>query len=329
MSGLFSPLKALAPGLLLAVTIAIAAYFIAEHLGGPVMMLALLIGTAFNFLADDEKCGTGISFSSRIPLRAGIVLLGAAVTLGDLSSLGPAVIGLVIGLVILTLGLGWLVGRACGLSSVHALISAGAVAICGASAAFAIASVLPQSKESERSLLVTIAGVTALSTLAMITYPVLARLSGFDEVMAGIFLGGSIHDVAQVMGAGFIYSDTAGETAVIVKLMRVSLLAPVVVVIGLLHRSPATGQQSPLPLFIIGFIVMVGLNSAGMVPEVLRDGLLQASRFLLVIAVAALGVRTNLRSLATAGSGPIAALLLQTALIAGLAWLGLVLFFQL
>jgi len=328
VSGLFSQFKAISPGLLLSVTIAIAAQFIGEHLGGPVMMLALLIGTAFNFLADEEKCATGISFSSRIPLRVGIVLLGAAVTLGDLNSLGPAVIALVIGLVGLTLGLGWLVGRACGLSSPHALISAGAVAICGASAAFAIASVLPQSKAGERSLLVTIAGVTALSTLAMITYPVLARLSGFDDITAGMFLGGSIHDVAQVMGAGFIYSDTAGETAVIVKLMRVSLLAPVVVVIGLLHRSPATARQSPLPLFIIGFIVMVGLNSAGVLPDMLRDALLQASRFLLVIAVAALGVRTNLKALASAGSGPIAALLLQTALIAAMAWMGLVLFFQ-
>lgn len=106
MSGLFSQFKAVSPGLLLSVTIAIAAQFIGEHLGGPVMMLALLIGTAFNFLADEEKCATGISFSSRIPLRVGIVLLGAAVTLGDLNSLGPAVVALVIGLVGLHAALG-------------------------------------------------------------------------------------------------------------------------------------------------------------------------------------------------------------------------------
>ena len=172
----------------------------------------------------------------------------------------------------------------------------------------------------------TVAGVTALSTLAMIIYPVFARFSGFDDVTAGIFMGGSIHDVAQVMGAGFIYSDPAGETAVIVKLIRVSLLAPVVILIGFLHRSPATSKQTLIPLFIIGFIIMVGLNSAGIIPELLRDVILQVSRFSLVVAVVALGVRTNLKSLATAGSGPVAALLLQTLLIAAMAWLGLFLF---
>jgi len=327
VSKLFHGLKAIFPGLLLALAIAVAALLIGEHLGGPVMVFALLIGTAFNFLSDNKKCVDGIGFSSRVILRVGIVLLGAAVTLGEIGSLGPTVIGLVIGLVLFALAGGWILGRACGLSSNHALISAGAVAICGASAALAIASVLPSSKEGERSLLVTVAGVTALSTLAMIGYPILSRLSGFDDVTAGIFMGGSIHDVAQVMGAGFIYSDAAGETAVIVKLIRVSLLAPVVVIIGLLHRSPATVKQSPLPLFIIGFIIMVGLNSAGFIPDLFRDIILQTSRYCLVVAVAALGVRTNLKSLAMAGSGPITALLLQTFAIAGMAWLALYLFF--
>ena len=327
MSGLFDQFKAASPGLLLSIMIAIFAHFIAENLGGPVMMFALLIGAAFNFLAEDEKYVSGIDFSSRVILRIGIVLLGAAVTLGEISSLGPTVIALVIGLVIFTLGIGCLIGRACGLSSVHALISAGAVAICGASAALAISSVLPQSKDGERGLLFTVAGVTALSTLAMISYPVLSRLSGFDDITAGIFLGGTIHDVAQVMGAGFIFSEPAGETAVIVKLIRVSLLAPVVVMIGLFHRSPATSKQSPLPLFIIGFIVMVGLNSLGAIGDAQRDVLLQASRFFLVVAVAALGVRTNLKSLTATGTMPVIALVLQTGLIAAMAWVALLLFF--
>jgi uncharacterized integral membrane protein (TIGR00698 family) len=327
MSRVIKGLRAVSPGVMLAVIIAIASFFIAENLGGPLMVFALLIGTAFNFLSTEERCEPGILFSSQVILRVGIVFLGAAVTLDEIGTLGADTIVLVVALVIATIGIGWAIGRACGLSSVHAFISAGAVAICGASAALAIASVLPRSKAGEQSLLVTIAGVTALSTLAMIIYPVVTRVFGLDDVIAGIFLGATIHDVAQVTGAGFIISDAAGETAVVVKLMRVLMLAPVVVIIGLMHRSSMTVKQSPIPLFVIGFIVMVGLNSLGVFSDPVRELMLQGARFSLVMAVAALGVRTNLKSLAAAGWGPAIALIAQSALIAVLALAGLHLFF--
>ena len=112
------------------------------------------------------------------------------------------------------------------------------MAICGASAALAIAAVLPRREDSDRNTMVTIIGVAALSTVAMILYPLVAQALGMDERTAGVFLGASIHDVAQVVGAGFMISPDAAETATIVKLTRVVCLAPAVAVLALLFRAP-------------------------------------------------------------------------------------------
>ena len=145
------------------------------------------------------------------------------------------------------------------------MLTAGAVAICGASAAAAIAAVLPRSGVS--GMFVTIIGVTALSTLAMVLYPLIAALFRFTHAQTGVFLGGTIHDVAQVVGAGYSVSQESGDIATIIKLLRVALLVPAVLVISVLSRRvdvPEGGKQPALlPFFLVAFIAIV-LSTARM-----------------------------------------------------------------
>ena len=310
--------RLLAPGVLLSVTVAFASLFISSRYGGPVMLYAILFGIAFNFMNDDPKTKPGVQYASKRILQLGVILLGASVTFSEIAELGWATALLVIAAVITTIAAGVIIGRSAGLTAPHATLSAGAVAICGASAAMAIASVLPQTKESERNLILTVVGVTTLSTIAMVTYPSLTHLFNFTDMQAGVFLGATIHDVAQVIGAGYIVSDEAGAVAAVVKLMRVTLLAPAVFVIAMLFSrnagAEATGRA--FPIFLLGFAALMAANSFNLVPEEARASIAGASRFALVVAVSALGVKTSLKDLFEVGPKPVAALALQTAWLA-------------
>ena len=314
-------LREFAPGVLLAATIALASQFIAARYGGPVMLYAILFGIAFNFLSNDPKCAAGLQFASKRVLQAGVVLLGAAVTFSEIASLGWATAALIVGGVGATIAGGYLIGRAGRLAPQYAVLSAGAVAICGASAAMAISAVLPQTKDSDRQLIMTVVGVTTLSTIAMVVYPPLTHALGFSDIRAGVFLGATIHDVAQVLGAGYIVSEEAGATAAIVKLMRVTLLAPAVFAIALIFSQKGAGTdaaQRAFPLFLLGFAALMAANSMGLVPAEFRTLLGDLSRWCLVIAVSALGVRTSLKDLVDVGPRPAAVMALQTLLLAAL-----------
>ncbi|GAB4524916.1 MAG: YeiH family protein [Parvularculaceae bacterium] len=323
----FDRAEAVAPGVMVATVIAMAARFLSEHYGGPAMLYALLFGIAFHFLNADPKFSVGVDFSTKRILRLGVALLGARITLGQIAALGWSTALLVALGVALTILLGWRLGKMFKIRTDHALLSAGAVAICGASAAMAISAVLPKREGSEANTILTVVGVTTMSTLAMILYPYLAHLFAFDDREAGVFLGGAIHDVAQVVGAGYMISDIAGENATIVKLMRVACLAPVVLAIGYFFReengAESRGGGVGLPGFLIGFLAIVAVNSLNILPQALFDLAAGISSWFIIIAVAALGVKTSLADLIKVGPAPVAAMAAQTALLAVfvLAWL--------
>jgi len=307
------------PGLLLSATIALAVRSVSDRLGGPAMLYALLFGMAFNFLTEDERFASGIRFASRNILRIGVALLGLRITTGDVMELGWPVVALILASVAATVLFGALIGRAFGLKGDQSVLSAGAVAICGASAALAIASVLPSHKDSERNTILTVAGVTALSTVAMVAYPVFVTYLNYDNATAGIFLGATIHDVAQVVGAGYIISDESGEISTLVKLIRVACLVPVVVTISLIMRrgrSPASADVPLLPWCLVAFIVLVIVNSLGWIPAQAHTMLTPVSSWCLLTAVAALGVKTSLKALADVGPAPIGVMVLQTVVLA-------------
>jgi len=233
---------------------------------------------------------------------------------------------MVVGGVIITLVIGTVIARMLKLPRDFAILSAGAVAICGASAALAIASVLGSSKDSERHTILTVVGVTTLSTLAMMVYPLLATVLGFDDKTAGIFIGATIHDVAQVVGAGYTISPEAGDTSTIVKLLRVSCLLPAVVAIGFATRHSRdvhTKNVPVLPIFLVAFMVLVAVNSFGWIGEDVVATLSTISRWCLLCAVSALGIRTSIGSLAVVGPRPLIAMVLQTVLLAAFVIAGL------
>jgi uncharacterized integral membrane protein (TIGR00698 family) len=313
--------RTLFPGVLASVVVAAAATFLSQHYGAPVMLFALLLGLAMNFLSGDGPCAPGIEFTARQVLRIGVALLGLRITLAQIAELGVAPVGIVIVSVALTIGLSMLAARAMGFNTLFGLLSGGATAICGASAAMALAAALPAHPQKERATLFTVVGVSALSTLAMIAYPMLARAFGLDERAAGIFIGGTIHDVAQVVGAGYSLSHQTGDVATFVKLLRVAMLLPVIVFAVLLTQRRAAQQGSEaaagprpplLPGFVVGFALLVGLASTGWLPPAVTAFGNDVSRWCLVAAIAAIGMKTQLKELAAVGWKPVVLMVGET-----------------
>ncbi|HEX4709111.1 YeiH family protein [Phenylobacterium sp.] len=309
------------PGVLVALTIALAADWLSSHYKAPVMLFALLFGMTFHFLHEEGRCIAGIEFASKAVLRTGVALLGARITVEQIIALGPVPVAMVVAGVATTLLVGLGLARLLGLSREFGVLSGGSVGICGASAALAIASVLPKNKESERDVILTVVLVTALSTIAMILYPMLVAAMGLDHQRAGLFLGGTIHDVAQVVGAGYMISQKTGDVATYVKLLRVAMLLPVVATIALVlsrGRGGRPGAKAPIPMFLFGFAALVALNSLGFLPKPVVDGAGEISRWCLVVAIAALGMKTSFKALIAAGWRPVAVMGLETLWIAGL-----------
>lgn len=308
------------PGLLTAITIAMAATFVSEHQGGPQLLYALFFGMAFNFAANGPKVKAGIDFTARQILRFGVALLGARITFEQISGLGAGPVLLVIGALVATLLFGMLLGRLLGRPLIEGVLTGGAVAICGASAALAISAVLPRSEENQRFTLFTVVGVTALSTVAMIAYPSLVAALGLDANAAAVFLGGAIHDVAQVVAAGYLISPEVGDAAVFVKLLRVAMLLPVVLVLSMVFRKGnGHGAKPPLlPWFLVVFAVLMVANSVGMIPKAVSSVCSELSRWCLVVAISALGVKTSFQQIAKLGWRPVLMMVTNTVFLAAL-----------
>lgn len=295
------------------------------------MLFALLLGGTMNYLSADERCKAGIEFCARSVLRIGVALLGLRMTTGQIAAMGWQPVVLVILSVVLTIAVSIVAARLLGYRSFFGVLTGGAVAICGASAAMALSAALPNHPLRERATLITVIGVSVLSTLAMIIYPMIVHAAGLDPVQAGVFLGGTIHDVAQVVGAGYGMSSVTGDAATFVKLLRVAMLLPVIVFAALLTRRYGDGAQSDrpplLPWFAVGFGVLVAINSMGWVPVVLTQAGSEISRWCLISAIAAIGMKTQVKEFATVGFKPIVLMVSETlflaVLVLGLLRLGL------
>jgi len=321
-----SRLRRLLPGLMVAFTVGFAASFLGEHYGAPSLLFALLLGLSLGFIYEDERSAEGIDFCARTVLRFAIALLGFRIALTDLLVLGWQTLALILGGVILTIFFGVMIARVAGLNKRLGLLSSGAVAICGASAALAISAVLPNDKYKDRDTAFVVVGVTTLSIMVMIIYPIVSTSVGLSDTAAGVFIGATIHDVAQVVGAGYSVSETSGDVATVTKLIRVSLLLPVVLIVGLIYRKTKKEMQARPPLlpgFLVVFLIFACANSFMDLPELLSSSANAMSQYCLIAAIAAVGLKSNLKSLMALGWGPVALMSLETVWLAGLTLAGL------
>jgi uncharacterized integral membrane protein (TIGR00698 family) len=312
--------RGLAPGVLACGVVGAASAFLSEHYGAPVMLFALLLGMAMNFLSAEGACRPGIEFSARQLLRIGIALLGLRITASQVVALGWGPVGMVVFSVVVTILASMAAARLVGFKTSFGVLTGGATAICGASAALALSAALPAHPMKDRATLFTVIGVSALSTLAMVLYPMVTNALGMPAQQAGMFLGATIHDVAQVVGAGYSLSTQAGDTATLVKLMRVAMLLPVILAATLLTRraGAAEGGERPplLPWFAVAFALLVAVNSTGWVPKALITAGSDLSRWCLVAAIAGIGMKTHLKELATVGLKPVALMVAETVFLA-------------
>ncbi len=309
------------PGFMLSLVLAMAGTFISIGYGGPTILFALLLGMAFNFVTEDKRFEAGLQFSSKEILRIGVALLGARITASQITNLGWSTLAGVTAAVVLTIAVGLVAAPLAGMTRRFGVLTAGAVAICGASAAAAIAAVLKREENHERDMAFTIIGVTTLSTVCMVIYPLITKLFHLSHAESGVFLGGTIHDVAQVVGAGYSVSPETGDVATIVKLLRVALLLPVVLVVSLVERKAQQGVASGervrlIPNFLLIFIAIVALNSFGFLPGFAQSAMSDASRWCIVISIAALGIKTSLAALAKVGHQAILFMVAETVFIA-------------
>lgn len=320
------------PGILLCGTLAAAAAFAAREYGGPELLYALLLGLAFNFLGQRARLQRGVDLCARELLRAGVALLGFRITLGEVAALGTATATLVLLAVATTVLLGLLLARIAGRHAEEGLLTGVATGVCGASAALAVASVLPPTQHNQRFTLMVVVAVTLMSTVAMATHPLLAHAQGLDAQSTGIFLGGTIHDVAQVVAASTMAvgpaPGAATGSAVLVKLFRVLLLVPIVLLVAACFGSRAAASDSGgrrFPRFIAFFMLFAACGTLGLLPLGAGEAAASASRALLVVAISAAGVRTRFQDVARLGWLPVAMLAAETVWIAlvmgaGLRW---------
>lgn len=330
---------ALVPGVALSAVVAIAGYFAAPYVARvmpiPGMVLALCLGILLNPVASRPAMQPGMAFCVRTVLRWAVGLLGLRVALAEIAALGFGTASLIVIAMMATLASGFLFARWSGRTpGFGALIGAG-TAVCGASATLAVSTVVPNYPGKQADVVFVVVAVNAFATIGMVLYPLLCALLHLDQTATGVMLGGTIQDVAQVVGAGYAVSEAAGNTAVIVKLFRVFLLLPIVLGVGWYlgrigeHHGEA---RVPMPIFANVFIVLCALNSAvPLVPGLtaayapIKAVLVETSNWGLLLAIGALGLGTSVKTIAGLGWRHITSVLGTTVVILVIVTAGLTL----
>ncbi|EIZ80106.1 hypothetical protein WSK_1300 [Novosphingobium sp. Rr 2-17] len=306
------------PGLIIVLLGTLASAFIAKRYGTPLTLVALLIGLSLSFLSSNRQIRSGLDFAAHNFLRWGIVLIGLQVTAHDLVALGAMAMVGIAGIMMAVMAVGLFTARKLGYNSAFGLLAAGAVAICGASAAMAFAGALGKKRIPEAQLTIVLVCICSLSASAMVLYPMVAHLLKLTDQQAGFFLGGSIHDVAQAIGAGYAFSDAAGGIAAISKLTRVALLTPILACLPLAFPdNVGSRSRRALPLFIIGFLGMAAVNSMVYIPMFIRELGTDSGSWLLASAVTATAIRSPIEQITQAGIKPF--IVMFAATIAGFA----------
>ena len=311
------------PGLALVVAVSALAWaaerVLTAAVGHPTLeaiVLAILIGAVVRaFWSPPDRFGPGIAFAAGLLLEVSIVLLGFGADLQQFIRAGLPLVASIVGVVVAAIVAGAAIGRALGLSPVHALLVACGNAICGNSAIAALAPIVGARRDEVAS---AIAYTAVLGVVVILGLPFLIPIFGLSDYQYGILAGLTVYAVPQVIAAAYPVSLLAGQTATLVKLVRVLMLGPLVVVLSLRRRraerrahaqltdSPAaalahTGAGALLPWFVVGFILTGALRSAGVVSIPFADDARDGARLLTVLAMAALGLNVDIQAIRKVG----------------------------
>ena len=298
------------PGLFLTAIVAAAAFALRQIPGvgtlSP-MILAILLGIGFHDIVGTPSWAkAGVTFSLRRVLRAAIILLGLQLTITQVIEVGGRGLLIIALTLVATFAFTVLTGRLLGVDRKLAQLIAAGTSICGASAVIATNTVTEAHYED---VAYAVACVTVFGSIAMFTYPLLPGLLHLDPRAFGLWSGASIHEIAQVVAAAFQDGKQAGEFGTIAKLSRVMLLAPMVIALGLIARRSSTVPASnvaraPMPWFVLGFVALVGVNSFVTISTEMKTIIIAVTTFMLSVALAAMGLETDISKLRAKGVRP-------------------------
>ncbi len=276
------------------------------------MILAILLGIGFhNLVGTPRKARAGVTFSLRRILRFAIILLGLQLTAQQIAEVGATGVAIIVTTLAASFIFTTWCGRLIGVDGKLAQLIAAGTSICGASAVIAANTV---TEAHDEDVAYAVACVTVFGSISMFLYPVLPGLLHLAPRSYGLWAGASIHEVAQVVAAAFQAGKEAGDYGTIAKLTRVSMLAPVVMVLGVLAARGRHGRKrdahsvrkaTPIPYFVLGFIALVIINSLITVPPAMKGWIVIATSFLLSMALAAMGLETDIRKLRAKGLRPL------------------------
>jgi uncharacterized integral membrane protein (TIGR00698 family) len=319
----FGRLPALAPGLALTAVLAGVAFALRLIPGVATlspMILAVLLGVVLhNSVGAPLIARDGVAFSLRAVLRFSIILLGLQITAGQAAELGVGGLAGIAAVLLSTLAFTILMGRALGVTRGLALLIGVGTSICGASAVLA-AKVATAGDDEDAAY--AVACVTVFGTLAMFAYPLAESFLHLSPRAYGLWAGSSIHEIAQAVAAAFQGGGDAGQFGTIAKLTRVAMMAPVVIALG--EMSALLGlagkrerRRPPFPWFLIGFLALAALNSLVAIPHAITAPIGVGATFLLSMAMAAMGLHTDLRHIRSRGLRPLALGLFASLFICG------------
>lgn len=323
-------LARLTPGILTAVLGATLALVATRLTGVSSMLVAIILGALLaNVGALPDVTGPGLAVVGKRVLRLGVALLGLQLVVGDILGLGAGMVAVIVAVVVVGISATMLIGRWLGIGLTQRLLIACGFSICGAAAVAAADGVI-DADESEAASAVGL--VVLFGTLMIPAVPLAGQVLGMPEREIGLWAGGSIHEVAQVVAAGGAIGSAALTVAVLVKLGRVLLLAPVLAVVSLWMRrrtdvtSSSQSARPPIvPLFVASFLALAVLRSTGVVPAIAVDLVHAAQTVTLTMAMFALGCGVRLAALRRGGVRPLALASLSTLVVAGTALVGVTL----
>lgn len=309
--------KKILPGFILSVSIAFVATFLENILPVHVIgasVIALFIGILINTFYFNENLLPGLKFTSKKILKLAIILLGASLSIGTILEVGKFSISLMIFTLLSCFGGGYFVGKLLGLNwKVSNLISAG-TGICGGSA---IAAIAPVIDADDSDIAFAMSATFIFDMLMILLFPLMGKYFGLNDIAYALWTGTAVNDTSSVVAASYAFSSVAGDFAVMVKLTRTLVIIPTVIIFSIINQKLKAKQslstektstfalvKSSFPAFIIGFLALALLNSFGFIPAVISTVFKDISKFLMVCALAAIGLNTSFKDLKNNGTKP-------------------------